>query len=217
MYRRTEAESRILILTPRGRDAQLIATTLSSGALVPAVCPDYPTFRRMLNEGAAAAVVAEEALGPPVLAELSEWLRSQPPWSDFPFVALISGGRPSPATVQRAHELEALGNVTFLERPVRPDYRARIFTRGLARTAAPIRDAASPGGWRRSKCGFKDEVAHVITSHDLREPIRNIAIYSEIIADTYEHTLNQEGRDLIKEHIKSSGASRMGMLVNDTA
>jgi signal transduction histidine kinase len=211
MYRRTQAETRILILAPTGRDARLLADTLSAGGLVPAICGDGHALLSMLNEGASAAIVAEEALSGAALVKLGEWLTSQPPWSDFPFVALTSGGRPSPRTVQKARELEALGNVTFLERPVRPDtvrtslraaFRARLRQYEMRHRQEALVQANAD----------LQQFAHS-ASHDLREPIRNIAIYSELIAKRYSHALDAQGR-LFLEYLRS-GATRMEILVKD--
>ena len=66
------------------------------------------------------AVIAEEAIQSSDLRPLSEYLRRQPPWSDFPFVLLtVRGGGPerNPAATRLG---EILGNVTFLERPFHP-------------------------------------------------------------------------------------------------
>ena len=66
------------------------------------------------------AVIAEEAIQSADLKPLSECLRRQPPWSDFPFVLLtLRGGGPerNPAATRLG---EILGNVTFLERPFHP-------------------------------------------------------------------------------------------------
>src|ERR1700681_2285899 len=114
-------EARILILAPTGRDAQLIAETLAADALACAVCQDSDELLTMLAEGAAASIVADEALLPVAVSNIGRWVTSQPPWSDIPFVVLTSHGTPRPSTTRRARELDALGNVTFLERPVRPE------------------------------------------------------------------------------------------------
>ena len=50
-------------------------------------------------------------------------------------------------------------------------------------------------------------------SHDLQEPIRNVAVYSEIIAERYEAQLDAEGQ-LFLGFLKEGGR-RLAMLVND--
>jgi signal transduction histidine kinase/CheY-like chemotaxis protein len=73
-----------------------------------------------IEKGAGLAIVAEEAIQGADLKPLSECLRRQPSWSDFPFVLLtLRGGGPerNPAAARLG---EILGNVTFLERPFHP-------------------------------------------------------------------------------------------------
>ncbi len=211
MYLRTEAEARILVLAPTGRDARLISETLSGGGLVPSTCLNSETLLSNLSEGAAAAIVAEEALSAPALERLSDWLKSQPSWSDFPFVVLTSGGRPSPTNSQKARELESLGNMTLLERPVRPDT-----VKGALRAALRARMRQYETRHRQEALAQVnadlEQFAHS-ASHDLREPIRNIAVYTELIANRYRHALDDQAR-LFLEYVRT-GAMRMETLVND--
>ena len=46
--------------------------------------------------------------------------RSQPPWSDFPFVVLTERGAGVERNPAAERQMEALGNVSFLERPFHP-------------------------------------------------------------------------------------------------
>jgi signal transduction histidine kinase len=50
-------------------------------------------------------------------------------------------------------------------------------------------------------------------SHDLQEPLRNVAIYSQIIGKRYSKTIDDQGREYLK--IVTDGARRMEMLVFD--
>src|SRR5271165_2334698 len=111
MSAKSTREVRILVLAPTGRDASLIADTLSADQLPAVVCPNADTLFSKLEEGAAAAITAEEALPPAAVTNLGQWLAAQPPWSDIPFVVLTSRGLPSPSKTRKARELEVLGNV----------------------------------------------------------------------------------------------------------
>ena len=113
----TPPESRVLLLAPRGRDAQVISQVLSPHVVDCAVCESIPAFAHELHNGAGTAFITEEALLGWPHAELVQWLAGQPPWSDFPFTVLATkrtGSRP-PSALQT---LEALGNVLILERPL---------------------------------------------------------------------------------------------------
>ncbi|HEX3746672.1 MAG TPA: ATP-binding protein [Bryobacteraceae bacterium] len=50
-------------------------------------------------------------------------------------------------------------------------------------------------------------------SHDLQEPIRNVAVYSEIVANRYRDILDEEGRMFLG--FLTEGGRRLAMLVND--
>ena len=110
-------ELRILILAPRGRDAELAAGILIKAGMICRICKDLIELMRAVTEGAGAVLVAEEALDDDAKA-LSRWVDTQPPWSDFPFVVLaaprgdISQGARSPAWFMGA------GNAVVLERPL---------------------------------------------------------------------------------------------------
>jgi signal transduction histidine kinase len=112
-------ESRVIVLAPFGRDARVIAEVVTG--LAPAHPVHTPEqLLTALNEGAAAAVVTEEALSIAPGSPVHLWLSRQPPWSDFPFVVLTSKrtGRRAP---NAATSLHLMGNVILLERPLSPD------------------------------------------------------------------------------------------------
>ena len=84
-------ELRVLIHAPRGRDAAVVQSVLASQRIESLVCATEQELMVALGEGAASVVLTEEAL-PQLVADenLIEWLRNQPPWSDFPFVVLAT-------------------------------------------------------------------------------------------------------------------------------
>ena len=81
-----------------------------------AVCDSVPAFIDRLEEGAGAALIAEEALKTELPA-LGAWASKQEPWSDLPFVVLTLGHHPK-IDAQRVTLLQSLRNVTLLERPL---------------------------------------------------------------------------------------------------
>ncbi|MHB1122252.1 MAG: response regulator [Ramlibacter sp.] len=110
-------ELRVLIHAPRGRDATVVQGVLGQ-AHVGVVCGEPAQLLRCINEGAAAAIVTEEALADGTLIRsLSGWLAAQPSWSDFPFIVLATkqGAGRSAEAIQSLHRL---GNVILLERPL---------------------------------------------------------------------------------------------------
>ena len=126
----TDIESRILILAPRGRDAGVIEQLLAKAGTPACICPDVATWVGELANGAAAAIVTEEALVEADTAALYAWVDVQPPWSDFPFVILATrqaGRRPARA----AAIIERLGNVVLLERPINAETLASAVASAL--------------------------------------------------------------------------------------
>jgi PAS domain-containing protein len=112
-----DAETRVLILAPTGRDGPAAAEQLRVVGLGVTLCSTVSELTAKLDEGAGAAVIAEEAFKTG-FSELAQWASSQPMWSDFPFLVLTSGQLYSKADAQRITLMETLGNVTLLERPL---------------------------------------------------------------------------------------------------
>jgi signal transduction histidine kinase/CheY-like chemotaxis protein len=110
---------RVLVLAPAGRDAAIAATILREADIDAEICTDLPALCAKLDEGAAVALVVEEALGDSVVP-LAQWIGGQPAWSDFPFVILSPRGGGLERNPAAARLLDMLGNVSFLERPFHP-------------------------------------------------------------------------------------------------
>lgn len=108
---------RILILAPRGRDAAIAAELLGRNGIDTQICSDQLQLVRLLDHGAGAVLITEEALASAPLSELASWVASQPAWSDIPFVVLANGSR-TPRTTGATGRLAELGNVVLLERPL---------------------------------------------------------------------------------------------------
>lgn len=113
-----ELELRILVFAPRGRDASVVRTVLDGQRIACEVCATPQELMERMEEGAAGAIVTEEAL-PDLLAGdlLLPWLRRQAPWSDFPFVVLATKREGRRAADDFA-TLHSLGNLVLLERPL---------------------------------------------------------------------------------------------------
>jgi signal transduction histidine kinase/CheY-like chemotaxis protein len=111
-------ERRVLVLAPIGRDAQAAAQHLAESNLDSVVCADVDDLLVKLSEGAAIALVTEEAFLRGGTQALEKWVAGQPPWSDFPFIVLTSRATSAVAQAYRMRLLESLGNVSLLERPL---------------------------------------------------------------------------------------------------
>ncbi|HTB19421.1 MAG TPA: ATP-binding protein [Bryobacteraceae bacterium] len=113
-----QPRTRVLILAPVGRDAALACGVLNREQLTAEVCPNVPDLIAKLQAGAGTAVIADEALNGNIPL-LQDWVKSQPAWSDFPFI-ILTGTKALPGKMQERFALmEPLGNITLLERPLR--------------------------------------------------------------------------------------------------
>jgi signal transduction histidine kinase/ActR/RegA family two-component response regulator len=115
----TEHEShRVLILMPTGRDGPASAELLRAAGMKPYLCSALSELVSALTFGAAAAVIAEEALFGQDGAPLREWVEAQPPWSDLPFLLLTGKSELPRVAAWRQGLVMSLRNVSLLERPV---------------------------------------------------------------------------------------------------
>ena len=110
-------DERILLLAPRGRDAEVMCSVLARDSASCDIAHDFPALAAAIKAGAGMAIVAEEALHGIDLEPLHTWLAQQEPWSDFPFVILLAKAIGMPHDGARAR-LEELGNIILLERPL---------------------------------------------------------------------------------------------------
>ena len=113
-----------MVHAPRGRDASVVLEVLTGRGIPARVCPSQNDLLTGLTEGAAAAVVTEEAFSVTPGSPLEAWLQQQPSWSDFPFIVLTTR-QATRRSVRAAASLHALGNVVLLERPVNAETLAR--------------------------------------------------------------------------------------------
>lgn len=111
---------RALILAPRGRDAEVAAGILGEAGFHRCLCPSIKGMVDEIAAGAGFGIVTEEALRTADLHSLAAWIAAQPEWSDFPFILLTQRGGGLERNPAAIRYLDALGNVTFLERPFHP-------------------------------------------------------------------------------------------------
>ena len=115
MNARSEAERRVLLLTPTRRDAEMSGDLLAREGIPSLLCRDLAELCTEAAKGAAAAIVTQEAVLADHEGRLAAFLLSQPPWSDFPFIILTA------ASAEHAADVAALmsaGNMLLLQRPV---------------------------------------------------------------------------------------------------
>jgi signal transduction histidine kinase/DNA-binding response OmpR family regulator len=114
------SSERAVILAPTGRDAAVAAALIQEAGFYANIAGDLAALMHEIEAGAGLAVVADEAIKTADLRGLVKWLNDQPPWSDFPIVLLTHQGGGSERNPDAARLGQALGNVTFIERPFHP-------------------------------------------------------------------------------------------------
>jgi signal transduction histidine kinase/DNA-binding response OmpR family regulator len=114
------SSERAVILAPKGRDAAVAAALIREAGYHAQACEDLPALLSQIEEGAGLAVIANEAIKTADLRNLVNWLNDQPPWSDFPIILLTHQGGGPERNPDAARIGQALGNVTFIERPFHP-------------------------------------------------------------------------------------------------
>lgn len=211
MFRRSPLEMRVVVRAPIGRDASLLSDSLAALQIETAISTDSASLLQMLTEGAGSLIIAEEAITPDLLQDLGAWLEVQPAWSDMPFIVLTSGGRPTHESHRRAQELDALGNFTLIERPVRPD-TIQSSVRVALRARMRQYEIRSRQEALIQANGDLEQFAHS-ASHDLREPLRSVRIYSDLLARSYGPLLDGKGQQFLA--FIQSGTKRMDALLAD--
>jgi signal transduction histidine kinase len=185
---------RVLVLTPTGRDAEMVREHLLAAGLPCETCEDLDSLLASLKAGTSVAVVAQEGLPPHGAEALLAVLDAQEPWSDVP-VLILTGVAPRRA--RHAHPAVTLlerANVMLLQRPL----RLQLFL-GVVRSAvrARRRQYQMRDLYRElSRALQLSDMFVAILGHDLRSPLGAIRMAAEIIVRGSKdaHALRPAGR-----------------------
>jgi len=110
----------VLVFAPFGKDAALIERVLRESAVVIRTLSNLHELQNEIGEDAGAAIIPEEVLQNGAIASLAQRLAAQPTWSDFPIIVLTGSGMSTATTESAVRSRAPLGNITLLERPLRP-------------------------------------------------------------------------------------------------
>ena len=111
---------RVLVFAPFGKDSVLIEKVLTSCGIAVVVCAGPASLVSAICEEAGVAIITEEVLQSVAIGSIAEKLSAQPRWSDFPIIVLTGGGMSTASTESAERSRAPLGNVSLLERPLRP-------------------------------------------------------------------------------------------------
>jgi signal transduction histidine kinase len=170
-------DERLLVLAPTGRDAPLTCRLLGEAGLQALAVGDMDALCAEIERGAAGVLLAEEALLPSALARLVAVLSTQPSWSDLPIVVFTAEA--VEARRLRVSMLARLGNLTFLDRPVRPvtmTAAARAALRARQRQYEARRAIEAQELALRQRDQFL-----AMLGHELRTPLGVILLAGELL------------------------------------
>ncbi len=206
------SRTRVLLVPATSRDAEAIKKVLRGIGVDCDTFADLASLCKALDEGAGVVLVAEEALRLGA-DQLASRVASQPVWSDLPIIVLSRSGPEIPSLVAT---LDALGNVSVLERPVRVttllsvvkssirarsrQYQSRDYLREREQLLSSERNARADA----ERAGhIKDEFLATL-SHELRTPLNSILGWSQILSmDTGGAVDVSEGIKVIERNARA--------------
>jgi signal transduction histidine kinase len=200
---------RVLVVSPTGRDAELICDLLERATIDCIACASIDEACDEIAGGAAVGVFAEEALNPRLVAKIAAMLQSQPPWSDLPLILLTVAGAVTSQSQQRRALREPLGNVLLLERPIRPETMISTVDNALRarRRQYQIRDQleqyrqAEEALRRSEKLAVTGRMAASI-AHEINNPLESVINLLFLIQRTNNLDEIQEYRRLAEQELR---------------
>jgi CheY-like chemotaxis protein len=175
-----ERDGRVLVLLPAVGEQELASSLFAQMGLACQPCADIDELCGRLADELDVAVLGEEALTSEATSRLVAALERQPAWSDLPLVLLFNrADGDAGIAIRLLSMLEPLGQLTVLERPVRP------LTLGSA-----VRAAVRARRWqyltrdqerRREEEAEEQDQLVARLAHQLRTPLNTILAAVEIL------------------------------------
>lgn len=224
-----QAENRVLIVAPVGADAHNLVSILTAAHLPAAACPTLAAIAAEIENGCSVILLTEEAFNQSRYDELAAALNRQPPWSDLPIVLIVTGGQTAHASAEAVRLIGKRGNLTLVERPLRRttllstlhgavrararQYEIRDLLRERDDLLASLEQRVLERTAELEELNSELEAFSYSVSHDLRAPLRAIAMYAKILNEEFGDALPKEGRDYTTRIAKN--AMKMDLLMQD--
>jgi signal transduction histidine kinase/ActR/RegA family two-component response regulator len=118
MTLRATNSERVVVLAPAAHDGPITSALVEKAGFDCALAMDVEGLCGLVEQGAGAVLVAEEALTREATARLRALLEAQEPWSDLPVIVFTAA--PGARALRRPalDVLAPAGNVTLLDRPI---------------------------------------------------------------------------------------------------
>jgi PAS domain S-box-containing protein len=196
----------VRLITPTGRDAELITSLLKQNSIAAQAFRDYEALSRELgNDPIGPVLLAEEALTPVLINQLGKLIQQQPAWSDLPILILTGGSRDTSKSNRLELELLPLGTPILLERPIRTatlisSVRAALRSR---KRQYEIRDAIA--ALKRERETLQTVLDHLPVGVLLAKPTGEIVLGNRSVERILRHRVKpahdiQDHRDWVAFH-----------------
>ncbi|MGI8908510.1 MAG: sensor histidine kinase [Candidatus Sumerlaeaceae bacterium] len=178
---------KVLLLTPIGRDSQLICDVLASEGMNPCAFRTIEDLCAEMHSAAGTGILALEALTRQALQYLTDALKQQPSWSDFPLILMVGGANATRSETYISDALRPLGHVTLLERPVR---KATLITA----VRAALRSRMRQYDVRDNLEELKRAEREIRLTNEQMEMARNEALHASRIKSQFLANMSHELR-----------------------
>lgn len=168
-------EQRVLIFSPKGRDAEISSRILSSARIPCETCHDVAEVCRKIEEGAGALLTTAEALDLNATGMLERALAAQAPWSELPVMMFVRE-----EGAELVHDrLGPRAHVTLLDRPIHIKTLVSVAQSSLRSRVRQyeIRDLMD----RLEQRVQERDRFLAILGHELRNPLGAILLASQLV------------------------------------
>lgn len=208
-----------VIWMPVGKDAMLASTALDRAGIVSKLCKTVAdVVAATLEEDSGLLLLAEEALTPATIDQIQAVLSRQPAWSDLPIILLTGGGTSTERSLHKLRRMQALGKSMLLERPLRSVTLVAAVRSALSSRARQheIRDYIRELEQAQQRLALANSDLKQFAfaaSHDLREPLRMVNIFTQMLLDRHIDKSNRDAQELAV--FIRTGVRRMDELLHD--
>jgi signal transduction histidine kinase len=191
----TSDETKVLLVCPFGRDAELISKVLEESFIQGESYHDVASAAEAFRlKDVGALMIAEEALGKDAIAILAEALARQPVWSDLPVLVLTTSRKQTVDRRQQRLDYLPLGKITLLERPMRIATLVSSVKAALrARRSQYERRLAEEALRKTEKLAVLGRLASSI-AHEINNPLEAVMNLLHLLSGT---ALNDQQRQFV--------------------